>query len=259
MENQLIVSKFFSGLSGLQVNVPRHEYPLEYQGASRLTYYASYFNSIEINSSFYKLPMQVTVKKWASSVPDDFRFTFKLWKNITHNKNLEFSIDDILKFMNVVNEVYDKKGCILIQFPPGLHSGNLTALDHLLGCIKKFQPVSPWPLAVEFRNRSWYTDEVYETLQNHNVTIVIQDLPASSTPMFNITSDVVYVRFHGPTGNYRESYPDHFLSEYALYIHEWMNENKNVFVYFNNTMGDAFNNMETLNKLVIEHSLNYSR
>ena len=57
----------------------------------------------------------------------------------------------------------------------------------------------------------------------------------------------MYVRFHGPTGNYRESYVDDFLYEYASYINEWIEEGKTVYVYFNNTMGDAFNNLKYLN------------
>ncbi len=250
--------QFYSGLSGLQLQVPKSQFPAEYREASRLTYYASFFNSIEINSSFYKIPMGSTVRKWALSVPDPFRFTFKLWKNITHNKNLEFAESDVKKCIAVLDEVNEKKGCLLIQFPPGLHSGNVQALIHLLRTVKVYQSAIPWQTSVEFRNRSWYTEEIYEILQDYNVSLVIQDIPVSSTPFVNSTNNFVYVRFHGPSGNYRESYSNAFLSEYASYINEWINEKKTVYVYFNNTMGDAFNNLVTLNKSVSEYSLNYS-
>lgn len=79
---------FYTGTSGLSLPFPKHSFPPEFQDKSRLTFYASLFNSIEINSSFYKLPMASTVKKWAESVPDNFLFTFKLWREITHNKGL---------------------------------------------------------------------------------------------------------------------------------------------------------------------------
>ena len=74
---------FYSGLSGLQLNIPQYLYPPPFENASRLTYYASLFNSIEINSSFYKIPKAATVAKWAACVPENFKFTFKLWKGIT--------------------------------------------------------------------------------------------------------------------------------------------------------------------------------
>ena len=64
----------------------------------------------------------------------------------------------------------------------------------------------------------------------------------------------MYLRFHGPTGNYRESYSEDFLNEYATYISAWIEEGKEVYVYFNNTMGDAFNNLKTINGLLSESS-----
>ena len=68
--------------------------------------------------------------------------------------------------------------------------------------------------------------------------------------MLDLQADFIYVRFHGPTGNYRGSYSDDVLSEYAGYIMDWVDEGKIVYVYFNNTAGDAFNNLQTLNNLV---------
>jgi uncharacterized protein YecE (DUF72 family) len=76
-------------------------------------------------------------------------------------------------------------------------------------------------------------------------------MPASATPLINLLSNNIYVRFHGPTGNYRGSYPDAFLLEYASYIKEWLSDKKMVCVYFNNTAGDAFNNLTTLKKFVL--------
>jgi len=72
--------------------------------------------------------------------------------------------------------------------------------------------------------------------------------------MIDHEADFKYIRFHGPTGNYRESYSDDFLSEYAGYINEWSEQGKMVYVYFNNTMGDALNNLKMLNTLVKENN-----
>ena len=87
-------------------------------------------------------------------------------------------------------------------------------------------------------------------VNDFGAAIVIHDIPKSVTPGLNHLSDFLYIRFHGPTGNYRDSYAADFLSEYASYVKEWIKSGKEVYVYFNNTMGDAFNNLLMLNSMV---------
>ena len=248
MDKQLI--NFYSGLSGLQLPVPKYSFPEPHQNSSRITYYATFFNSIEINSTFYKLPLARTISNWIASVPEDFRFTFKLWRDITHVKGLEFKEADVISFFNVISNANHKKGCVLIQFPPSLGKTHIMQLDVLLRCIAQNNINHEWKIAVEFRNKSWYGQEVYELLQNYNAGLVIQDIPKSITPMIEHLSDFIYVRFHGPTGNYRDSYSEQFLNEYATYIKEWLEEGKTVYTYFNNTMGDAFKNLQALNQFI---------
>ena len=248
-KNKLL--NLYSGLSGLELPIPKYLFPEPYQNASRLTYYATFFNSIEINSTFYKLPMPKTIERWVLEVPENFKFTVKLWKEITHVKELDFKQADINQFFNVIAKIGYKKGCLLIQFPPSLGKSCIMQLDALLNCINKANVNAAWKIAVEFRNKSWYHEEVYELLGSHKAGIVIHDIPKSLTPLINHTTDFIYVRFHGPTGNYRDSYSESFLAEYATYIKEWLEEGKTVYVYFNNTMGDAFKNLETLNKFIL--------
>lgn len=238
---------FFSGLSGLQLDVPKYLYPESFKNSSRLTYYSSLFNSIEINSSFYKIPQQATVAKWTASVPSDFRFTFKLYKEITHSKAVSFNKNFLDQFLKAVGAVKEKSGCLLIQFPPGIGNEYLLKLDNLLRYIKEIQSLD-WKIAVEFRNKSWYNEETYYLLKLFDVCLVVHDIPKSATPLVNQETDFVYIRFHGPAGNYRDSYSEEFLNEYAGYVNEWLEEGKTVFMYFNNTMGDAFNNLKTLHR-----------
>ncbi len=241
---------FYSGLSGLQLHIPKYLYPPPYENASRLTYYATFFNSVEINSSFYKVPQPATVAKWAGSVNESFRFTFKLWKEITHCKGFNFKKEDVALFIKAINNVEDKKACLLIQFPPSLGIEYIEQLNNFLGCIReKIEPVN-WKIAIEFRNKSWYNEAVYNLLNYFKAALVIHDIPRSATPMINHASDFIYLRFHGPTGNYRGTYPADFLSEYATYIQEWIAEGEEVFVYFNNTMGEALNNLKALKRYV---------
>ncbi len=241
---------FYSGTSGLQIPIPKRDFAPEFQHLSRLGYYATLFNTIEINSSFYRLPIAKTVAKWAAEVPADFKFTYKLWRQVTHNKNLAFNPNDVALFMQAIAHAGNKKGCLLVQFPASITVANLPAFGQLLNVISQHNAGNEWSLAVEFRHRSWYQDNVYQLLEQYNAGMVLHDMPASATPIADIIGEVVYLRFHGPDGGYRGSYADDFLYEYAQYIKEWQAEGKTVYAYFNNTMGSALANLQLLNKYV---------
>jgi uncharacterized protein YecE (DUF72 family) len=191
-----------------------------------------------------------TIIKWAEVVPSDFQFTFKLSKSITHAKHLDFNTEDVHLFMQAIAHVGNKKGVLLIQFPPGLKVENLAQLQRLLECISNEDAQHSWKIAIEFRNTSWYYEDVYEVLREYKASLVIHDLPASVPPMDATACSFRYLRFHGPGGRYRGSYDDHFLKGHAQSVKEWIAQEQAVYVYFNNTMGDAINNLQTLNKYV---------
>jgi uncharacterized protein YecE (DUF72 family) len=241
---------FFSGTSGLVLSLTQAQYPEEYKGASRLTYYASLFNSIEINSTFYKLPQASTIRKWGESVPDHFRFTFKLSKSITHSKGLSFNKDEVIAFLQTIGNIGNKKGCILIQFPPSVKQDQLDEVEDLVGQLKAADPKGEWPLALEFRNRAWYTEATYHFLQQYGLTPVRHDFPSCPTPARDVEGPLVYLRFHGPGGKYRGSYGEEDLRTTSVQIKAWRAKGKQVYAYFNNTMGDAANNLQALNRFV---------
>lgn len=234
-----------SGTSGLVLPVPnKAAFPPEYRDTSRLTYYASLFNSIEINSSFYKVPKGSTVKKWTTEVPADFEFTFKLWQEITHIKGLAFNPKDVLNFMSVIEEAGEHKGCLLIQFPPSLTIERFSQVESLLSLI------NGWKVALEFRHPSWYISETYELADEYGASIVLHDIPRSRNNRVNNKADFVYLRFHGPAGDYKGGYTHTQLEQHALQIKQWMKDGKEVFVYFNNTIGDAIINLMALNTMI---------
>ncbi|WP_207533067.1 DUF72 domain-containing protein [Desertivirga arenae] len=246
----------YAGTSGLVLPVKnKMSYPEEYQDKPRLCYYASLLNSIEINSSFYKLPMAKTVAKWADTVPDDFKFTFKLWRDITHNKGLTFNKENVARFMQVISEVGEKKGCLLVQFPPSLTNAAFRQLETLLGSIQEQETATGWKIALELRNASWYNDELSELLESSGSSLVIHDKIESSNLLTDNPAEFIYLRFHGPGGNYRGSYSDEFLSEFSYYIRDWQEEGKTIYTYFNNTMGDAIGNLATLNNYISSNDL----
>lgn len=242
---------YYSGTSGLLLPVRNKLfYPQEFQDKSRLCFYSSLMNSIEINSSFYKLPMASTVKKWANDVPAGFRFSFKLSKEITHNKGLAFDPQSIQKFMEVISPAEDKRGCVLVQFPPSVRISHLKQLALMMESLAAHNQDEKWNMALEFRHSSLYHEEVYSLMEEFRMGMVIQDKPPAATPIYDTTLPFVYLRFHGPGGSYRGSYESYILEEYASYIKDWIEEGKTVYSYFNNTMGDAIANLYTLKDML---------
>jgi uncharacterized protein YecE (DUF72 family) len=242
---------FYYGTSNVALPVRNKGYfPPEFQDKSRLCYYASIYNSVEINSSFYKIPMRRTVEKWAAEVPEKFVFTFKLYRNITHAKELRYESADIQRYLDAINGVDAKKGCILVQFAPSIKRSLFQSVKQIVDELRCAQGSDGWKIAVEFRDKSWYDDRVYQFLEQHEAIVVTHDIPASATPLIDMEADSVYLRFHGENGRYRGTYTDDFLQEYASYIREWVEDGKTVYAYFNNTMGQAAVNAITLRDLL---------
>ncbi|NHA02706.1 DUF72 domain-containing protein [Mucilaginibacter sp. HC2] len=241
--------QIFIGTSNLVLPVAnKAAYPTEFQDQHRLVYYGHLFNSLEINGSFYKIPQANTLAKWASLVPDGFRFTFKLWKGITHEKDLAYEPSILQHFVTVINAVSDRRGALLVQFPPSIRSPQQLQLQRLLQDIHK--AASGWDVAVEFRHASLYNSAMDQLLTDLNMAMVIHDLPASASPQEALPVPSVYVRFHGPESGYRGSYDDNYLQDYAERMKEWTCQGQRVYAYFNNTMGAAVQNLRTLNGLL---------
>ncbi|HEY6899007.1 MAG TPA: DUF72 domain-containing protein, partial [Puia sp.] len=235
--NHTPIRHIWIGTSGLVLPVPnKNAFPEEYKKGSRLTYYASLFNSIEINSSFYKIPQGATFARWTGEVPEDFRFTIKLHQSITHVPNLHYNPAVLTRFIQAASQLAAKKGCLLIQFPPSIKMDHLGALENLLNAITHID--DSWRLAVEFRHNSWYQPATNALLDRFQAALVLHDMPASkiTTPT---NAPFTYLRFHGPAGDYKGSYATSTLEEYGKLIREWQDAGKEVYVYFNNTIGDA--------------------
>ncbi|MBN9384408.1 MAG: DUF72 domain-containing protein [Chitinophagaceae bacterium] len=242
---------FRSGTSGLVLREPNKQaLPPGHRQKHRLTYYAALFNSIEINSSFYTIPMAVTFTKWSHLVPPGFQFTLKLWRGITHARGFVISPADIALFMKAAANLADKKGCLLIQLPPNVTWNKLGQLEKMLTLVQAPDAGPAWRIAVEFRDRSWYRQETYDLLDRFQSALVLHDMPAASTHTPAGKAGFTYIRFHGIRGDYKGSYTHTHLEEYAKKIRNWLHQGKDVYAYFNNTIGDAVANLETLNILV---------
>jgi uncharacterized protein YecE (DUF72 family) len=271
-------SLLMAGTSGLVLPVPNKQaFPEAFRSGSRLAYYSTLFNSIEINSTFYKLHLPATFSRWAEEVQPDFRFTVKLWRGITHVPGLRFMPVDVHRCLYAAHRLGEKKGCLLIQLPPGLTATATEKLEQLLDKVCAADPARSWKLAVEFRHRSWYTPEVEALLHRYQASRVLHDMPPTRLPSENPSIDpsspphhfpsakppadpsapvpFVYLRFHGPAGDYKGGYPDATLRTWAEKAVGWLSAGKEVYVYFNNTIGDALADLTRLRTLILDHPL----
>ena len=241
---------FRSGTSGLVLSEPNKKYyPKEFQEKTRLSYYSSKFNTIEINSSFYKIPRCQTYRNWSQQVPEDFQFSIKLWKGITHSR--EFSVDkkDIDSFFSAINCLGNKKGCLLLQFPAGTLM-TIEQFGNILKQIRYMDPGRQWRLAVEFRHLRWYENRVLNLIEDEDATLVLHDMPGSGIGQIVGKPSWVYLRFHGEKGDYKGSYSYEHLHNRAIEIKNWLSQGLDVYAYFNNTIGSAADNLEMLNLIV---------
>ncbi len=238
------------GLSNTAIPGNKKSFPPEFRLKSRLHYYATLFDTLEVNSCFYKTPMLTTYKRWSLDVPRDFQFTLKLSKEATHAKTLDSDLACLDKFLHTASGTGDKKGCILIQFPGKITLNYYEKVETILSEVTKHDPGNYWRKAVEFRNNSWYTREAWDLLDEYNATMVLHDMRKAKMMELAGNASFVYIRFHGPAGDYRGSYTDEFLQEKALEIQSWAASGKDVYVYFNNTAGNAFENALSLKMML---------
>ena len=237
------------GTSGIVLPGNKPTFPEAFRNASRLNYYSPLFNSLEINSTFYKIPLATTFNKWANEVSDNFTLTVKLWRGVTHAKDLIYSQADIINFIKSASDVNSKAGCLLIQFPASVDVKFIRQVEAILISIQQLNSQSQWQLAVEFRHTSWYQASIYDLLHSYSSALVIHDMPNSTTPIDYEPDRLAYLRFHGPTGMYNGSYSDDLISQQVKRIKHWQKQGKEIYIYFNNTMGDAFKNAQLLKEL----------
>lgn len=235
----------FIGTSNVVVPGNKTSFPARFQSGSRLQYYGSLFRSVEINSSFYKTPLQKTFARWVDDVPDDFRFSVKLHQDFTHTKGLTNDLDGLNDFLAAANGINGKRGALLVQFPGKISIEYYNQVGRLLEGLQPARELG-WSVVVEFRNPDWYIRETAELLDAAGASLVLHDMPKSRSDQLITHASSVYLRFHGPKGDYRGSYSDDFLAAKASQINEWTKEGRVVYAYFNNTIGDAFANARTL-------------
>lgn len=219
-------------------------YPQGLPARKWLEYYAQLFDTVEVNSTFYRLASEKAVGEWVRQTPEDFVFTVKASRYLTHVKRLTNVETGISRFYEPLEPLVraGKLGPVLWQLPESFRRAD----DRLTGLLSSLPPGKH---CVEFRHSSWFTDDVYKLLSEHNVALVVADHPDRDFGSPALTADWTFVRFHqGAQEN--GSYSQNQLSRWAEQISDWR-DRVGVYAYFNNDqLGCAVENGQALKELL---------
>lgn len=222
--------KLYIGCSGYYYNHWKGLfYPEKLPKKEWLVYYSRYFNTVELNNSFYMIPRESSFRNWYDITPADFVFAVKGYRFFTHRKKL--LIDDSFRellntFQKLTGILKEKAGPVLWQFPLNFAANRQKLENFCMLLSRDFKHV------FEFRNESWFIPEIYEILDRHGFSLCIVSGPASSPYILQNTSKVAYIRFHGEGSWYRDNYSNESL----LLWKEKLDNLKapSLYAYFNN-------------------------
>ena len=217
-------------------------YPHALRSSQWLRFYAQQLRCVEVNNSFYRLPTADTARTWYDATPGRFRFCIKAWQTITHRKKLKNCQAAVDALLESVQPLGRKLGPILFQLPPRWHCN----LERLRDFLKRLP--EGLRTAFEFRDTSWHNDDVYGLLREYDAAFCIYDLEGVRSAMV-ATTDLVYIRLHGPGGAYAGSYRAAALRAWASRIDAWRRSGRTIYVMFNNDEA-AF---APKNALLLEH------
>jgi uncharacterized protein YecE (DUF72 family) len=218
------------GCSGWQYKHWRGDfYPAALPSSRWFDHYASVFDTVEINNTFYRLPEASTFAAWRQRAPAGFLFAVKASRFLTHMKKLKDPADPLDRFFSRARELGRSLGPVLYQLPPRWPV-NLERLEGFLRALPARRRH-----AIEFRDPSWYTDAVFRLLEAHRVALCLHDMPGSRSPRLDV-GPFVYIRFHG-TAKYSGRYGDEAIDDWAGWLAQRAEPGRAVYAYFNNDVG----------------------
>ncbi len=197
-------------------------YPMDMPTKNYLNYYSTFFNTVEINSTFYHIPKENSIKNWVKSVNENFKFSVKVNRTITHFG--EFKTQLFQEFQSRFKGVRQFIGFFLMQFPPSFRY-NEKNMEDLLSTETEFKT------AIEFRNKTWYESKILEKL-NEKYNIAYSDY-GNYSKIFLPHESTIYGRFHGAKGRYRGEYGDTLRNIFQA-IPRDESKIKEIWLYFNN-------------------------
>jgi len=219
------------GCSGWQYKHWRGDfYPAGLPVARWFEHYAARFDNVVINNTFYRLPESITFERWAAQAPPGFLYAVKASRFLTHMKKLKDPEEPIARLFERMRPLRSHLGPVLYQLPPGWKLDR-ARLEHFLQALP-----AGIRHVVEFREPSWYADDVSALLERYGVARCLHDMQGSATGQERV-GPFVYVRFHGPTGTYQGGYSRPRLERWASWLAAERRAGAEVFAYFNNDVG----------------------
>jgi len=218
------------GCSGWQYRHWRGNfYPADLPATRWFAHYASRFDTVEVNNTFYRLPEAPTFAAWARRAPPGFLYAVKASRFLTHLKKLKDPAEPLHRFFMRAARLRRSLGPVLYQLPPNWPVN----LERLETFLKTLPPRRRH--VIEFRDRTWYTARVFAQLEKHRVALCLHDMAGSATGKLDV-GPFVYVRFHGPE-KYSGRYADGMLDDWAEWLAERARKQVPVYAYFNNDTG----------------------
>jgi uncharacterized protein YecE (DUF72 family) len=217
-----------------------------------LGFMAERFDTVEVNTSFYRIPKQETIAAWQDATPEHFKFAIKLWRGITHYKKLVASAEFTRRFLDVIDVLEPaRRAPLLIQLPPN-QGKDLPKLDAYLAELAGLFTI-PWDVTVEFRSDTWLAPDTYRILDKHGAALCLHDMLGKAAVDEPNDASFVYIRRHGTaSGPYAGSYSEEQLARDADRMDRWVKEGKSAYIYFNNDIGGhAFWNAERLRNIIV--------
>lgn len=208
-------------------------YPASLPASRWLEHYASIFDTVELNNPFYRQPERTTFERWRDAVPDGFVYSVKLNRFLTHIKRLDIGTDSVERSYGTMAGLGRKLGVVLAQLPPKMRF-DAERVDRYFRLVSRRRRRH----ALEPRDDSWFSPEAQALLRRRRVALCIQDSARWTTRPDVVTTDFVYLRFHGPAALYGSGYSDAQLREWAKRIRDWLAQGLEVYAYFNNDVPD---------------------
>ncbi|WP_458757058.1 DUF72 domain-containing protein [Afipia sp. TerB] len=203
-------------------------FPAKLRLDDQLQYYATQFSTVELNGVFYRTPTVDAVAGWRERTGEDFVFSWKASKYITHWKRLSDATKNSLELVyDRASHLGDKIGPLLFQLPPQFEADG----ERLARFFKLLSP--RYRYVFEFRHPSWYRPGILRLLADHNIALCLSDHHDAPAP-WKRTADFIYIRGHGPGGRYKGHYTSDQLDEWARHIRTWHRQGRDVYVFFDN-------------------------
>src|SRR3954447_26738006 len=206
-------------------------YPPRLRVRDWFAFYARHFDTVELNNTFYRLPSMTAVSAWKEQAPPGFLYAVKVSRFLTHRKKLKDAEEPLDTILGLARRLGNHLGPLLFQLPPRWHC-DLPRLRQFIGLLPR-----DLTHVFEFRDPSWYNEEVRALLAETGMSSCIHDMPGLTCPEW-LTARTVYIRFHGPDAQrYAGRYDRARLRDWAGKINSYRKAGHDVFIYFNNDGG----------------------